>query len=244
MLRMYVMNRPNKWEEYLHLVEFTYNNHYQASTKLSPFEIIYGRKCNTPVSWSNPVNRLMIGPEMLKEMELTVKHVQQNLKVAQDRQKSYADSKRTPREFNIGDHVYIRVNPKNSSLRLGRYTKLSPRYCGPFEVLTRIGPVAYQLALPATVKVHDVFHVSLLKKYIHDPTHIVDWNMIQVEPEGEFPVELDHILDRRELTLWNRAIRQVKVQWRHLSPKEATWEMEDHMRKAYPFLFQNDPDQD
>jgi hypothetical protein len=94
------------------------------------------------------------------------------------------------------------------------------------------------------VKVHDVFHVSLLKKYVHDATHIVDWNMIQVEPEGEFPVEPDHILDKRELTLRNRAIRQVKVQWKHLSPEEATWEMEDHMREAYPFIFQNDPEKD
>jgi transposase InsO family protein len=86
MLRMYVMNRPNKWEEYLHLVEFAYNNHYQASAKLSPFEILYGRKCNTHVSWSNIVNRLMIGPGILKEMELIVKHVQHNLKEAQDMQ--------------------------------------------------------------------------------------------------------------------------------------------------------------
>jgi hypothetical protein len=86
MLRMYVMNRPNKWEEYLHLVEFAYNNHYQASAKLSPFEILYGRKCNTHVSWSNIVNRLMIGHGILKEMELIVKHVQHNLKEAQDMQ--------------------------------------------------------------------------------------------------------------------------------------------------------------
>jgi hypothetical protein len=80
MLRMYVMGIPNKWEEYLHLVEFTYNNNYQASAKLSPFEILYGRKCNTHVSWSNHVNRLMIGPEILKEMELTMKQVQWNFK--------------------------------------------------------------------------------------------------------------------------------------------------------------------
>ena len=82
MLRMYVMNQPKKWEEYLHLVEFAYNNHFQASAKLSPFEIIYGRKCNTPISWSSLVDRIMLGPEMLRDMELIVKHVQHNLKVA------------------------------------------------------------------------------------------------------------------------------------------------------------------
>ena len=93
MLRMYVMNQPKKWEEYLHLVEFAYNNHFQASAKLSPFEILYGRKCNTPISWSSLVDRIMLGPEMLKDMEPTVKQVQHNLKVDQDRQKSYADLK-------------------------------------------------------------------------------------------------------------------------------------------------------
>jgi hypothetical protein len=141
----------------------------------------------------------MLGPDMLKDMELTVKQVQHNLKVAQDRHKSYADLKRTPREFQVGDHVYVKVKPRKSSLKLGNCTKLAPRYCGPFEVLARVGPIAYQLALPASIKVHNVFHVSLLKKYVCDATHVVDWDVIQVEPEGEFQVELEHILDRREL---------------------------------------------
>ena len=96
---MYVKDRPGKWEDYLHLVEFAYNNNYQASAKFSPFKILYGRKCNNPISWSNLVNILVLGPELLKEMEEIVKQVQGNLKVAQDRQKSQADLKRTPREF-------------------------------------------------------------------------------------------------------------------------------------------------
>ena len=94
---MYVRDYPKKWEDYLHLVEFAYNNHFQASAKLSPFEILYGMKCNTPISWSNPVVRLMLGLDLLKELELTVKHVQSNLKTAQDRQKSHAKLKRTQR---------------------------------------------------------------------------------------------------------------------------------------------------
>jgi ribosomal protein L21E len=240
MLRMYVMNQPKKWEEYLHLVEFAYNNSYHASSKFSPFEVLYGRKCNTPISWSSPVDRIMLGPELLKEMELTVKQVQQNLKEAQDRQKSYADLKRTFREFEVGDHVYVKVKPRKSSLRLGSSVKLSPRYCGPFEILARIGPVAYQLALPANIRVHNVFHVSLLKKYVHDATHVIDWTDIQVEPEGDFQVEPECIIDTREHVLRNRTIRQVKVQWRHLSPAEATWEMEDYTRVAYPFLFRQE----
>jgi len=143
MMRMYVMDQPSKWEEYLHLVEFSYNNNYKASAKMSHFEILYGRKCSTPISWSNHVDRLMIGPEMLKDMELTVKQVQCNLKISQDHQKSNADINRTPREFVTGDHVFVKVKPRKSSFKLGGCAKLAPRYCGPFEVLARVGLAAY-----------------------------------------------------------------------------------------------------
>jgi hypothetical protein len=186
MLRMHVMNQPRKWEDYLPLVEFAYNNDYQASLKMSPFEVLYGRSCNTPVSWSNPINEISFGPDMLKEMEQQVTQIKQNLKVAQNRQKSYVDQKRTPREFKMGDHVYLIIKPRRSSLKMGSCAKLAPRYCGPFEVLDRVGPLAYRLALPPTVKVHNVFHVSLLKKYVYDANHIIEWSVIQVEPEGEF----------------------------------------------------------
>ena len=112
--------------------------------------------------------------------------IRQNLKIYQDIQKSYADRKRTPKEFNTGDHVYLRVRARKSSLRMGSCAKLAPRYCGPFEVLDRVGPVAYRLTLPPTLKAHNIFHVSLLKKYVHYSNHIIDWFVIQMEPEGEF----------------------------------------------------------
>ena len=203
--------------------KITYNNHYQASARYSPFEILYGRKCNTPISWSNLVSRLVLGPKLLKEMELIVKHVKVNLKIAQDRQKNQANLKRTPKEFRVGAHVFIKVGPKKSSLRLGSYAQLSPRYCGPFEILSRIGQVAYQLALPPNLRVYNVFHISVLKKYVHDATHFINQNDVQVEPEGYFLVEPDCILERREIMLQNLTIGQVKVKWKHLSPEESTW---------------------
>ena len=129
-------------------------------------------------------------------------------------------------------------------MRLGNCVKLSLRYCGRFEILARIGLVAYQLALPATIKVHNVFHVSFLKKYVHDATHVIDCAKIQVEPEGEFQVEPKCIIDKREHVLRSRVIRQVKVQWKHLSAEEATWEMEDRTREAYPHLVQGDSEVD
>ena len=112
MLRMYIREQPSKWDDYLHLVEFAYDNHYQASSKFSPFEILYSRKWNTPISLSNPIDRLILGPELLKEMELIVKHVQGNLKVAQDRYKSQEDLKWTKKEFQVGKLVFIKVKPE------------------------------------------------------------------------------------------------------------------------------------
>jgi hypothetical protein len=109
MLCMYIRTKPSKWEDYLHLVEFGYNNGYQTSAKLSPFEVLYGRKCMTPISWDNLNDRLMVGPEMLQEMENTVRKVQRNLKEAHDRKKSYEDQKRRHLEFQVGDHVYLKV---------------------------------------------------------------------------------------------------------------------------------------
>jgi hypothetical protein len=179
----------------------------------------------------------MMGPEFLQEMEKTVRKLQQNLKEAKERQKRYTDLKRRHQEFQVGDHVHLKFKARRSSLNLGNCEKLDTEFCGPFEILAQIGPVAYQLALPANLKVHNVFHVSLLKKYIHDPTRIINWNMVQVEPEGEFEVEPLRILDNKEIVLRNRAIAQVKVQWKHFSPKEATWELEEDLQRSYPTLF-------
>ena len=122
----------------------------------------------------------------------------------------------------MGDHVYLRIKPKKSTFHTGSCAKLSPIYCGPFEILERVGLVAYKLALPMHIKVHDVFHVSLLNKYVHDASHINDWNVIQVEPEGEFLPEPLQILEKEEIEPLNHTISRVKVQWRHFIPKEAT----------------------
>jgi hypothetical protein len=109
MLCMYVRTKLDKWEDYLHLVEFSYNNGYQSSAKLIPFEIMYDKKCMTPISWDNLADGLMVGPKMLQEMENMVRKVKQNLKEEQDRQKSYADHKRRHLEFQVRDHVYLKV---------------------------------------------------------------------------------------------------------------------------------------
>jgi hypothetical protein len=141
---------------------------------MSPFEALYGRKSNTPVSWDNPVDRAVVGPKLLKEMEDQMIKIKNNLKVAQDRQKGYADKNRTHRKFKVGDYVFLKVKTNRSSLKMGCCAKLAAIFCGPFEILERIRPVAYKIALPASMTIHNVFHVSFLKKYILDANHVIN----------------------------------------------------------------------
>jgi exosome complex RNA-binding protein Rrp4 len=155
------------------------------------------------VSWDNPADRTIVGPELLREMEDQMTKIKQNLKFSQDKQKIYATKNRTHREFKVGDHVFLKVKANMSSLKLGSCAKLAARFCGSFEILERIGPVSYMIVLPPSMSVHNVFHVSLLKKYIPDANHVIVWNVIQVEQEGSFQVHLLSILDRKVKKLQN-----------------------------------------
>ena len=139
----------------------------------------------------------------------------------------------------MGDCVFLKVMARKSSLKLGNCSKLAARYYGPFEILERIGVVAYIIAFPASMSVHNVFHVSLLKKYIPDANHFIDWNVIQVEPKGVLQVHLVHILDKKRKQLWNRSIDLVMVQWTWYGFEDVIWEHEDVMQAEYPYIFEN-----
>jgi hypothetical protein len=152
-------------------------------------------------------------------------------------QKSYKEKKRIFRDFKVGEHVFLKVKANRNLLRLGSCLKLAARYCGPFDILEKIGSVAYMLALPASMRVHNLFHVSLLNKYVIDPNHIIDWNVIQVEHEGDFRVEPVRILDRKVNMLKKKSVGMVKVQWTYYGPEYATWEHEENMRAKYPQIF-------
>ena len=120
----------------------------------------------------------MTRPDLLFDLEQLVTKVQGNLKEAQDHQKCYADKKRKDKYYQVGEHVYMKLKSKRSSLSLGRCGKLAPRFCGPFEILAKKGLVAYELALPSHVRVHNVFHESLLKKYIYGTKNAIDWSLL------------------------------------------------------------------
>jgi len=123
---------------------------------------------------------------MLADMEHEMQVIKKNLKAAHDRKKRYVDRNWLLKEFQVGEQVYLRIKLKKSSLHIGSCAKMEPRFCGLFSIIKRIGLVAYQLALPMTLKVHDFFHVSLLKKYVKDVDHVIEWFVLQVEPNGEF----------------------------------------------------------
>nr|XP_004513853.1 uncharacterized protein LOC101508632 [Cicer arietinum] len=173
MLRACILKEGGNWDTHLPLVEFSYNNSYHASIGMAPYEALYGRKCRTLLCWSEVGDKGIVGPEVIQETTEKIKVIKDKLKIAQSRQKSYVDIRRRPLEFEEGDHVFLRVTPTIGIGRVLKVKKLNPRFVGPFQKLLRIGPSAYRIALPPKLSnLHNVFHVSQLKKYIPNPHQI------------------------------------------------------------------------
>ena len=169
MLRGYVLDCPGSWDRYISLMEFAYNNSFQSSIGMAPYEALYDRKCKTLVCWTDLNEHKVIKPNTVKETKENVQVIQQRLKSVSDRQKSYADLKRKHIEYEVRDKVFLKVSPWRKILRFGKKEKPSLRFIGPYEILERIGPIAYHLALPLELaKLHNVFHVSMLQIYRYD----------------------------------------------------------------------------
>ena len=140
--------------------------------------------------------------------------------------------------FEAGDHVFLKISPRRGLMRFGKSGKLSPRFIGPFEIIERIGEVAYRLALPSQLSgVHDVFHVSMLRKYEPDPSHVLDWTDLEVDEDASYEERPVRVLDRRDQVLRGKTIPLVKVLWKHHGVEEATWERELEVREKYPDMF-------
>lgn len=238
MLRACVIDFQFTWEDALPLMEFSYNNSYQSTIGMAPYEALYGKKCRTPISWDELKPGLTVGPELIQEMVEQVRMIRGRMKSAQDRQKVYADRRRRKLEFEVGDKVFLKVSPTKGVKRFGLKGKLSPRYIGPYEVLRRVGEVAYELALPPQLaKVHNVFHVSQLRKYVFDPSHILEQEPLQLDETLQYEEQPLKILGRQEKKLRNRTIPFVKVLWSGQGAEGATWEKESKMMERYPSLF-------
>ncbi|KAJ9545394.1 hypothetical protein OSB04_025101 [Centaurea solstitialis] len=223
MLRACVLDIGGSWEDHLPLIEFAYNNSYHASIEAAPYEILYGRKCRTPLCWNEVGEKQLAGPEIVQITSDKINQVRERLKTARDRQKSYADKRRKDIEFQVGDQVMLKVSPWKGVIRFGKKGKLSPRYIGPFRITERIGAVAYKLDLPVELGgVHNTFHVSNLRKCLADPETAIPLQDIEVDQKLNFVEEPVAVTDRKIRKLRNKEIVLVKIQWKFHKGQEAT----------------------
>ena len=163
-------------------MKFSYNNSYQTSIGMAPYEALYGRKCRTPICWTDLNEHKVIGLDIVKEIEEKVRIIQQRLKAVSDRKKSYANLKRKDIEYEVRDKVFLKVSPWKKILQFGKKGKLSLRFTIPYEILERIGSVAYHFSLPLELaKLHNVFHVLMLRRYRYDESHILPVQDVQVQ---------------------------------------------------------------
>ncbi|KAG8503343.1 hypothetical protein CXB51_001305 [Gossypium anomalum] len=205
MLRSCVIDFRGSWEDYLPLAEFSYNNSYQSSIQMALYEALYGRRCRTLSCWTE---------------------------LALNRQKSYTDLKLKEIEYSVGDLVFHKVSPWKKVLRFGQKGKLSPRFIGPYRIMKHVGPVNYQLELPSKLdQIHNVFHVSMLRRYRSDLTHIVSTEEVEVTPDLTFKKESVQILNCDVKVLRRKSVPLDKVLWRNHSSEEAMWEPEETMRQ-------------
>ncbi|WMV32426.1 hypothetical protein MTR67_025811 [Solanum verrucosum] len=210
MLRACVIDFKGNWDDPLPLIEFAYNNNYHSS----------------------------IGPKLVHEAIEKVRLIRERLKTAQSWQKSYVDVRRRDLEFDFHDWVYLKISPMKGVMRFGKKGKLIPRYVGPYQILRRVGKVTYELYLPNELaSLHQVFHVSMLKKCVGDPTSIVSLEGLGVNENLSYEEVSIEILDREVKKLRNKEVASVKVLWRNQLVEGPTWEAEADMMSRYPHLF-------
>jgi hypothetical protein len=202
---------------------------------MAPFEVLYGLQCRSPLNWIEPGEKVIFGPDLIDEAEATIHCIQNNLKVTKSHQDSYANKRRRPLQFEVGDHVYLKVSPMKGMKRFGVKGKLSPRYIGPFPILGRCGTVTYKLELPPSLAgVHNIFHVSQLKKCLKTPVDVVLPEVAPLESDLTYPEHPIKILDQKSRVTRRKTIKFYKIQWSNHTVEEATWESEDFLRSRHP----------
>ncbi|GKD23775.1 putative reverse transcriptase domain-containing protein [Tanacetum coccineum] len=232
MLCAYVIDFGSSWDRHLPLIELSYNNSYHTSIKAAPYEALYGRKCRSPVCWSEVRDSQLTGPELIRDMTEKIVQIKNRLLTARSRQKSYADKRLKPLKFEVGDMVLLTVSPWKGVVRFGKREKLSPRYIRPFKILARVGAVAYKLELPEELRgIHSTFHVLNLKKCLAEGDVVVLMDEIQLDDNLHMIEELVEVVDIEVKRLKQSRILIVKVRWNSQRGSEFTWEREDQIKK-------------
>jgi uncharacterized protein involved in tolerance to divalent cations len=195
-------------------------------------------KCQTPLLWSNVGEKTLEGPAFVKEAEEKVALIRKRLLEAQSRQKSYADNRQRELRFEEGDFVYLKVSPMRGVKRFQVKGKLAPRFIGPYPIIGRVGPAAYRLELPESMSdIHNVFHVSQLRKCLQVPENHIEEEAIQIQKDLQYREKPLKILDSAVRKTRSSEVRLCKVQWSREGEEEATSESEDSLRREYPYLF-------
>jgi hypothetical protein len=199
MFRACVLIDGLKWDKHLSLPEFLYNNSYQESIKMSHFKALYGIPCRNSLSWSESGERVIFGPDIVTETEEKVKQICANILTAQSHQKSYTDKRHRPMEFEVGDHVYLRVSQMKGVCRFYIKGKLASRYIVPYPVIDKYGPTSYQVELPLKLSgAHNVFHVSQIKRCLKPLANVIIEDIIQLEPDLTYKTYPTKILDQQD----------------------------------------------
>ncbi|GJV13223.1 putative reverse transcriptase domain-containing protein [Tanacetum coccineum] len=208
--------------------------------KAAPFEALYWRKCRSPICWAEVGDSQLIGLEIIHDATEKIVQIKSRIQAARDRQKSFADVRRKPLEFQVGDKVMLKVSPWKGAICFGKQGKLNPRYIGPFKIISKVGTIAYHLELPKQLsRVHSTFQVSKLKKCMAEEPLAIPLDEIQFDDKLNFIEEPVEIMNREVKRLKPSCIPIVKVRWNYRRGPEFTWEREDQMQKKYLHLFTN-----
>ncbi|KAM6569760.1 hypothetical protein CsatB_017745 [Cannabis sativa] len=199
---------------------------YQSTIGMEPYEMLYRRKCCSPIHWDEASERRYLGPDAVQRTSEAIKKIQARMLASQSKQKSYADPKRRNIEFQVGDFVFLQVSLMKGIQRFGKKRKLSPRFIGPSEILERVCQVTYRLALPLHYLESIMCSTSRCFKNVSDMTHVLTYEDIELQTDLSYEEQPTQILDRKENVLWNKTILLVEVLWRNGKVEEATWELE------------------
>jgi len=221
-LRNYVAGQQRTWIKWLHLGEYCYNTTYHMSIRMTPFKALYGYEALDYADLAFGDSRAPKAKDWIQDSQDIMKILKENLQTAQNQQKMYADRHRIERSFEVGDFVYLRLQPyRQSSLKKKGGEKLKFRFYGPYKIIRKVGEVAYELELPQESKIYNVFHVSSLKKTLGQ--HIApSTELPPLDDEGLLILIPEQIIQTRERKLKNRVIREYLVQWKELLPEDAT----------------------